>query len=55
MQAEKATLTESLHEAELKIKSFQKILKDREDEIEKHKEEHRILSRVNEQRRYVYH
>lgn len=52
MQAEKSMLTEALTETEHKIKTYQKSIKDRDEEIERYKDECKISSRVNEQRRY---
>lgn len=51
MSAEKSTLAETLHEAEAKIKTYQKSIVDSEEQIQQLNNECRILSRVNEQRR----
>lgn len=51
MQAEKSTLSEALHEAELKIKSFQQSIIQRDEDINKHQDECKHLVRISEQRR----
>lgn len=53
MSAEKSTLTEALHEAETKLKAYQTSINDGDEQIQQLSNECRILSRVNEQRRYV--
>lgn len=51
MTAEKNTLTEALHEAENRMRSYERRASEHEYEMEQQREDCRIFTRLNDQRR----